>query len=152
MSTGVPPAPRASTPSVPAGVATPGVGVVVVSLGDPGLLKSLLSGLAPACREFAADLVVVRRGPPLALVDLDQAGVRVVFGSPADGEADLRGRGAKELLSDVTIFTTDNEPLSRAWNELLARVGQTVQVRDDEVPPDGWVTVLRQADVPDPGT
>jgi hypothetical protein len=139
-------------PAPHAGVAAPSVGVVVLSLGDPGLLKGLLSGLVPACREFAADLVVVRRGPPLTLMDLDQAGVRVVFGSPADGEADLRARGTNELRSDVTIFTTDTEPLSRAWNELLARVGQTVQVRNDEVPPDGWVTVLRQAAVSEPGT
>lgn len=131
-----------------AGGATPSIGVVVVSLGDAGQLRTLLAGLAPACSEYGADLVVVRRGPPLTLLDLDQAGVRVVFGSPADGEADLRARGARELQSDVTVFTTDHDPLSRAWNELLARVGQTVQVRSDEVPPGGWVAMLR--DVPEP--
>lgn len=150
VSAGVPPVTRSPTSSTPPGVATPTLGVVVLSLGDAGSLGALLEGLVPACREYVAELVVVRRGPPTGTADLDRAGVRVVFGKPADGEAELRALGMRELGADVTIFTSDTAPGQHDWNELLPQVGQTVQLRHDEVPPNGWVARLRQANVPDP--
>lgn len=93
---------------------------------------------------------MVRRGPPIGVPQADEAGVHVVFGKPAETEGELRARGIAEMESDITVITSDKEPLSRDWSALLARLGQMVQLREDEVVPAEWVTRLRDAGAPDP--
>ena len=150
VTTGVPPSARVSTPTSTSDISTPSVGVLVLATGESGALSELLAGLLPACRECAAELVVVRRGPPIGVPQADEAGVHVVFGKPAETEGELRARGIAEMESDITVITSDNEPLSRDWSALLARLGQMVQLREDEVVPAEWVTRLRDAGAPDP--
>lgn len=150
VTTGVPPSARVSTPTSTSDMSTPSVGVLVLATGGPEALSELLAALMPACRECAAELVVVRRGLPIGLPQVDEAGVHVVFGKPGETEGELRARGMAEMESDITVITSDNEPLSRDWSTLLARLGQVVQQREDEVVPAEWVTRLRDAGAPDP--
>jgi len=152
VTTGVPPTSRATGSVSAPDISRPSLGVVVVSTGDQRALAGVLTGLVPACRESATGLVVIRRGPPSALPELDEAGVRVVFGRPDEDEGELRTRGIGELASDILVITTDTPPRAVDWSAMLSRLGQVVQLRGDEVEPGVWLTRLRNAGVPEPAS
>ncbi len=150
VTTGVPPSPRATPTAANPGLSTPRVGVAVISLGTPRVLADLLSAVIPACRDCAADLLVVRRGPPVRLPEAEAAGVRFVVG-PSGGDPDeLRALGVAQLDADITVITSDTDPLTTDWSLLLSQVSHMVEVREGQIAPAGWGTLLGQLGAPDP--
>lgn len=122
----------------------------MISVGGPTALANLLASLIPACRDSAADLIVVRGGAPIRLAEVEAAGVRVIVGPPDCDPEELRSLGAAGLATDIKVITTDLEPLSQDWSLLLSRLSQTVRTEAEEVVPAAWGSLLVQLGAPDP--
>jgi len=126
--------------------------VAVISLGEAASLAGLLGGLVSACGECAAELVVVRPGPAVAVPELDQCGVRLVHGRPDEDLAGLRARGFAELGTDVTVLATEEQLTTCDWNTMLTQLGQMVQMGGAPLGSAQWASRLRAAAAADPAT